>query len=112
MHDLFANYTISTRRFARPVNDSLKPIEVYFGLRLMKVELDEKYQRMKTSVWLRVVSIQKFRSSFHFITLEIDLFKKWYDETLKWNPDDYDNTTAVTVPHGHVWLPDIALVNT
>ncbi|CAD5125167.1 DgyrCDS13410 [Dimorphilus gyrociliatus] len=91
LNDLFANYTRSTRRFSRPINDSSKPIKVFFGIRLMKVELDEKHQKMKTSVWLRV---------------------KWYDESLKWNPTAYKNITSLTVPYSQVWLPDIVLVNT
>ena len=42
---------------ARPLKNSSDPIQVSFGMRLIQMDIDEKMQILKTSVWLRVVSI-------------------------------------------------------
>ena len=42
---------------ARPVKSHKDAIYVYFGMRLIQVDLDEKMQTMTTSAWLRIVGL-------------------------------------------------------
>ena len=48
----------------------------------------------------------------NFVLWVDDLFQQWYDDYLKWDPDDYDGQTHVVLPHGSIWMPeDVDLVN-
>ena len=42
-------------RDSRPVQEASSIVTVYFGLRLIQVEIDEKANLMRTSVWSRQV---------------------------------------------------------
>jgi len=34
---------------------------------------------------------------------------EWFDERLKWNPNDYNSTTEITLPVNKIWVPDIVI---
>ena len=44
-------------KVARPVTDASDTITVEFGIRLVHLDLDETEQLMKTSCWVRMVSL-------------------------------------------------------
>ena len=39
----------------------------------------------------------------------LDIFQKWNDCLLKWNPSDYNNTDFIIVPISEIWQPDLYL---
>lgn len=38
-------------------------------------------------------------------------FQSWIDETLRWNPDEYDGCDTVRLSKDYFWVPDIILWN-
>ena len=34
---------------------------------------------------------------------------EWFDERLKWTPNDYNSTTEITLPVNKIWVPDIVI---
>ncbi|CAC5388836.1 CHRNN [Mytilus coruscus] len=81
----------SYSKLIRPTgNDSLK-LTVKIGLRLSQLlDIDEKNQIMKTSVWLR---------------------QEWTDPRLQWDPKEYQGIKMTHMPSDHLWRPDIVLYN-
>lgn len=41
-----------------------------------------------------------------------DLFQRWKDPWLMWNPDDYGGQKHLSVPLEEIWFPHIYHVNT
>ena len=39
------------------------------------------------------------------------LYIYWFDDHIKWNPEDYGGIEMITVPSDDVWYPRLALVN-
>jgi len=77
---------------ARPVFDSHDTLTVDFSLVLIQIlDFDEMNQRLKTLVWKKM---------------------SWMDHNLRWNPDDYEGVTTVSLPATKIWTPDIILFNT
>ncbi|XP_077995216.1 neuronal acetylcholine receptor subunit alpha-6-like [Glandiceps talaboti] len=75
----------------RPTFHPQETLQVLFGLSITQLlDVDEKNQIMTSSVWMK---------------------HQWTDYRLSWNPDDYDNLTAVSVPEHTLWYPDIVLYN-
>ncbi|XP_022107578.1 neuronal acetylcholine receptor subunit alpha-10-like [Acanthaster planci] len=76
----------------RPVINETTPILITIELYLSQInDVIEKYQTISTMVWLT---------------------QRWTDEYLRWDPQDYNNLTAVRLPSNMVWLPDTVLYNT
>ncbi|XP_070572869.1 neuronal acetylcholine receptor subunit alpha-2-like [Ptychodera flava] len=77
--------------FARPVYNPSETLTVTFGLSITQLlDVDEKNQIMTTSVWMK---------------------HQWIDYRLRWDPVDYNNLTAASIPEHTVWYPDIVLYN-
>jgi len=75
----------------RPVQQYRESLDVRLGLRLTAIaDVDERNQILATNFWMRHV---------------------WVDENLKWDPENYGNITAVSVPAESIWRPDIVLYN-
>jgi len=88
--DLIGPYSKYDYR-VRPVQKYIDKLDVRLGLRLTAIaDVDERNQILATNFWMRHV---------------------WYDGNLQWNPEDYGNITAVSVPAESVWRPDIVLYN-
>ncbi|XP_077988495.1 neuronal acetylcholine receptor subunit alpha-10-like [Glandiceps talaboti] len=88
LHDVFANYS----NIVRPVSNSSLAVTVTYDAALQQIiDLDEKNQVLTSNLWVRMY---------------------WYDDSLKWNPDDYGGTTVIIIPADIIWLPDIVLYNT
>jgi len=34
---------------------------------------------------------------------------EWFDERLKWNPNDFNGTSEITLPVSKIWVPDIVI---
>ena len=49
-----------SRTLTRPVLNSSHPIQVYYGVRLLKLDIDETTQTLITNVWVRMVSFKNF----------------------------------------------------
>ncbi|XP_074605832.1 neuronal acetylcholine receptor subunit alpha-10-like [Acropora palmata] len=85
--DLLQNYT----KEARPVRDPNNPIVVVFGFELVQlVNVNDRNQMITTNVWVRQI---------------------WTNELLTWDPENYDNITAVRLDASRIWIPDIVLYN-
>ncbi|XP_071845349.1 neuronal acetylcholine receptor subunit alpha-10-like isoform X2 [Apostichopus japonicus] len=84
---LMTNYS----KLIRPAESASETIIVRYGMALQQIiDMDERNQILTTSVWLR---------------------QHWTDASFKWNPDDFDGITKVTLPSTDVWKPDIVLYN-
>eukprot|EP00105_Crassostrea_gigas_P015880 XP_011433049.1 PREDICTED: neuronal acetylcholine receptor subunit beta-3 [Crassostrea gigas] len=85
---LFSEYNSMTR----PVQNYSHAVTVGVGLWLNQIlDLDEKKQIITTSVWVK---------------------ETWFDESLKWDPNKYENTTRLVVFSTKLWLPDMFVFNT
>jgi len=76
---------------ARPTWNSTRLMKVQFGMRLIQMDVIEKEQTLKTSVWIRA---------------------RWVDEFMQWDPDEFGGIQQIVMPWKEVWTPDIVLVNT
>ena len=47
----------------------------------------------------------------NFINFIFKQKKKWKDELLVWDPNEYDNQTRVVLSSKDIWTPDIVLFN-
>ncbi|ESP05438.1 hypothetical protein LOTGIDRAFT_152289 [Lottia gigantea] len=75
----------------RPVFNASHPVNVYIGITLTQIfDVEEKNQVMTTNVWLD---------------------QEWFDEKLKWNPDEFNGLKVLRVPCHKIWKPDIILYN-
>ena len=59
-------------------------------LKLLQIDLDEKYQELISTVWVEM---------------------SWNDQRLSWNPNDFENIKEITLDINRIWLPDIVLQN-
>jgi len=74
-----------------PKHNKSQPIEVRMETMLKKiVEYDFDKGILTSLVWL----------DFH-----------WFDEYLRWNPDNYDGIERLQIPPSKIWTPDIFLFN-
>ncbi|XP_072023690.1 neuronal acetylcholine receptor subunit alpha-9-like isoform X1 [Amphiura filiformis] len=77
--------------YVRPVYNHTTIIDVQMLLFVAQVlEMDERRQTLTTNLW---------------ITFE------WYDEFLRWDPEDYGGVESIKVKSDEVWMPDITLYN-
>ncbi|XP_002741012.1 neuronal acetylcholine receptor subunit alpha-6-like [Saccoglossus kowalevskii] len=77
--------------FVRPVYNPTDTLPVKFGLSITQLlDVDEKNQIMTTSVWMK---------------------QEWRDYRLTWEPAQYSNLSAVSLPEYTLWFPDIVLYN-
>ncbi|KPM03606.1 acetylcholine receptor subunit alpha-like protein 1-like protein 2, partial [Sarcoptes scabiei] len=66
-------------------------LAVKLGLKLTQlVDVNLKNQIMTTNVWVT---------------------QEWYDNKLKWDPEEYGGVLQLYVPSEQIWLPDIVLYN-
>ncbi|KAL7981627.1 hypothetical protein Chor_005715 [Crotalus horridus] len=82
---LFANY----KKDVRPVWNWRKTTNVAIDVMIYAIlSVDEKNQVLTTYIWYR---------------------QHWIDEFLKWNPEDFDNITQMSIPTEAIWVPDILI---
>ncbi|XP_025020083.1 5-hydroxytryptamine receptor 3A [Python bivittatus] len=82
---LFASY----KKDVRPVWNWRKTTNVAIDVMIYAIlSVDEKNQVLTTYIWYR---------------------QHWIDEFLKWNPEDFDNITQMSVPTEAIWVPDILI---
>ncbi|PIK42135.1 putative neuronal acetylcholine receptor subunit alpha-10 [Apostichopus japonicus] len=85
--DLLSQYS----RYVRPVAMESQLVEIFYHMKLSRIlKIDERNQILATAVWLE---------------------QWWHDDYLKWNPEDYDNLTEVTISSRRIWIPDTVLYN-
>ena len=76
---------------ARPTLHFEDPVTVYMSMTLTQIfELDEKNQVLITNAWTRY---------------------EWFDQYLRWRPQDFANLTSIRIPSNTIWKPDIVLYN-
>ncbi len=56
---------------------------VFTELKLLQIDLDEKYQELVSTVWIEMT---------------------WKDERFQWNPKNFDNITEITLPVSKLWV--------
>ncbi len=79
---IFINNDYGT--FVRPrLNTSNRKTRVETELKLLRIDLDEKYQELISTAWIEMT---------------------WFDNRLEWNPDDYDGITEITVGVDKIWV--------
>ena len=86
LNELFNNILFKNdySTLARPiVNSTNKITRVETELKLLQIDLDEKYQELISTAWIEMT---------------------WFDGRLKWNPDDYDGITEMTVDVDKIWV--------
>ncbi|KYO42650.1 5-hydroxytryptamine receptor 3A [Alligator mississippiensis] len=73
----------------RPVRDWRTTTNVAIDVMVYAIlNVDEKNQVLTTYIWYR---------------------QHWIDEFLKWDPEDFDNITQVSLPTESIWVPDILI---
>ncbi|XP_071944270.1 neuronal acetylcholine receptor subunit alpha-9-II-like [Antedon mediterranea] len=88
IRELLENYIHPT---ARPVRDPSTNVTVVLRLLITQViEVSENRQEMTISGWYKMT---------------------WKDEFMLWNPEDYNNITAVFIQQSALWIPDVTLYN-
>jgi hypothetical protein len=86
LNELFNNILFKNdySTLARPiVNSTNKITRVETELKLLQIDLDEKYQELISTAWIEMT---------------------WFDNRLEWNPDDYDGITEITVGVDKIWV--------
>ena len=64
-----------------------------------------------------VQSLQKFNKIIfqdeknQVLTTNVWFDHEWYDELLKWDPNDFGGIVSLQIPCDKIWLPDIVLYN-
>ncbi|KAH9283385.1 Acetylcholine receptor subunit beta-like 1 [Echinococcus granulosus] len=92
--DLLVRYIFEDRQYdplTRPVFMRNETVEVKVGLAMIQiVQLDEKYQRLKSNVWLMM---------------------SWYDYRFAWNPNEFAGIESINIAAHKIWKPDIVVMN-
>ncbi|XP_049634366.1 5-hydroxytryptamine receptor 3A [Suncus etruscus] len=79
----------SYQQGVRPVRDWRTPTTVSIDVIIYAIlSVDEKNQVLTTYIWYR---------------------QFWTDEFLRWNPEDFDNITKLSIPTHSIWVPDILI---
>ena len=89
LHKLFV--TDKYNKYVRPINNQSEPLQIDIDLILTSInKVDEVAQTLSTTgyIWL-----------------------SWFDDGLKWDPSDYNDTNYIIVSQKEVWKPDLALDN-
>ncbi len=85
--DLLRNYD----RLIRPVLDFRTPLNVTYGAALYQlVGINIKLETVTLLLWQRI---------------------SWYDELLRWNPEDYNGIEIIRFLQTDIWVPDILPYN-
>lgn len=88
---LFRNLMLNYDHNTRPVYNAAHPVNVSIGITLTQIfDVDERNQVISTNIWFD---------------------QEWYDEKLKWDPDDYNGLKVFRIPCANIWRPDIVLYN-
>jgi hypothetical protein len=86
LNDLFQTIFVENDYsiLVRPALNSTNRItRVETELKLLQIDLDEKYQELISTAWIEMT---------------------WFDSRLTWNPNDYDGITELTVDVNRIWV--------
>ncbi|KAF2364668.1 Neurotransmitter-gated ion-channel transmembrane domain [Trinorchestia longiramus] len=61
---------------------------------------------------LSLQDIMEMNTRSRMLRINTEMIMLWEDVHLSWDPMEYDNVTAIRVPHYQIWVPDIILFNT
>lgn len=45
------------------------------------------------------------------VTVQVFVYEEWIDESLKWNPEDFDGIKNTWVPPDKIWISDVTVLN-
>uniref|UniRef100_A0A8C8RSL9 5-hydroxytryptamine receptor 3A n=1 Tax=Pelusios castaneus TaxID=367368 RepID=A0A8C8RSL9_9SAUR len=77
------------KKGVRPVQDWRRATNVAIDVMVYAIlNVDEKNQVLTTYIWYR---------------------QHWIDEFLRWNPENFDNITQMSLPTESIWVPDILI---
>jgi hypothetical protein len=65
------------------LNATSRLTRVETELKLLQIDLDEKYQELISTAWIEMI---------------------WFDNRLTWNPDEFDGITEITVNVDKIWV--------
>jgi hypothetical protein len=86
LSDLFLKIFIE-RDYSNSVRPTLNATSrltrVETELKLLQIDLDEKYQELISTAWIEMI---------------------WFDNRLTWNPDEFDGITEITVNVDKIWV--------
>ncbi|XP_037007221.2 5-hydroxytryptamine receptor 3A [Artibeus jamaicensis] len=89
LHRLSDHLLTNYKKSVRPVRDWRKPTTVSIDVIVYAIlSVDEKNQVLTTYIWYR---------------------QYWTDEFLRWNPEDFNNITKLSIPTDSIWVPDILI---
>ncbi|XP_066292032.1 neuronal acetylcholine receptor subunit alpha-10-like isoform X2 [Branchiostoma lanceolatum] len=84
-HHLFNHY----KKALRPVQGPEDMLMVEIGVTLTHIiDMNEKHQTLTANIWMTMA---------------------WNDSHLTWSPEEFGGFTALTLPAGEIWKPDIVL---
>uniref|UniRef100_A0A914X2C2 Neurotransmitter-gated ion-channel ligand-binding domain-containing protein n=1 Tax=Plectus sambesii TaxID=2011161 RepID=A0A914X2C2_9BILA len=58
--------------------------------------------------WMTLLGVDVAMEAVH---ISMDYKQTWKDESLVWNPADFDGIETISVPEDLVWLPDVCMVS-
>lgn len=88
---LFMNLTSGYSAMSRPVSNAHERVHIEFAITLNQIiALDAKHQVLSTYVWIT---------------------ESWYDENLRWQPQDFYGVDKIMFSASNIWLPDIYIFN-
>ncbi|CAJ0566298.1 unnamed protein product, partial [Mesorhabditis spiculigera] len=68
-----------------------RSVDVKFSMELYQIiEVNEPQQYLMLNSWI---------------------VERWVDGMLGWNPEDFEGTSEIVLPHSKIWLPDTTLYN-
>ena len=92
LNELFNNILFKNdySTLARPiVNSTNKITRVETELKLLQIDLDEKYQELISTAWIEMI---------------------WFDNRLKWNPNEFDGIKEITLDINKIWVNHFYLI--
>ena len=77
--------------FVRPrlENSSNRITRIETELKLLQIDLDEKYQELISTAWIEMI---------------------WFDNRLIWNPNDFDGIKEITLDINKIWVNHFYLI--
>ena len=78
---------------------------VNIELKLLQIDLDEKYQELISTVWIEMVRIYiLIWKYFYLINIILEKYKSWTDERLSWDPSVFSNIKKITLDVNKIWV--------
>lgn len=111
--DLQKHYNEITPNYCEHVHTCTVSVRILFCLVVFFLGGDKIYScNIKhASEPIFILNAIRTFATFWMFSISIAL-QTWFDESLKWDPNKYENTTRLVVFSTKLWLPDMFVFNT